>query len=89
MNTKLDPNSPDFDYEAWRKSQNIKPAITLNIELGGESEDEESEEDKGEGMAKFDSEEDEMEPEDYKEFKKKNGIKSAKEVLKNNKLFKK
>lgn len=67
---KLDPNSDEFDYEAWRESQNIKPSIEVSIAVKPPMEDEESED------------EDE-EPEEYQDFKKENGVRSVKEVLKN------
>lgn len=72
-NPKTDPNAPEFDYEEWRKSNGIKPAIEVKITL-----------EKGEGEEEEENEmedDEEEEPEEYKNFKAENGIKSVKEIL--------
>lgn len=66
-NKKLDPNSDEFDYEAWRESQKIKPSIEVSIAVKPPMEDEDEDE----------------EPEEYQDFKKENRVRSVKEVLKN------
>lgn len=43
-NSKLDPESKDFDYEEWRKSQKIKPSLEVTIAVK-EPEEEDEEED--------------------------------------------
>jgi hypothetical protein len=72
-NSKCDPNSPDFDYEEWRKSQGIKPSLEITIAVKS-PEDGEHEE----------YEDEESEPDEYKKFKKENSVKSVKDVLNKN-----
>jgi hypothetical protein len=69
---KCDPNSPDFDYDEWRKSQGIKPSLEITIAVKSPEGDEENE---SEEMGEED------EPDEYKKFKKENSVKSVKDVL--------
>lgn len=71
-NSKLDQNSPDFDYEEWRKSEGIKPSLEITISVTNPEDEEEEEEDDAES-----------EPDEYKKFKKDNSVKSVKDVLNN------